>query len=91
MKAISLPASTPLTLVTTASGASPDSAHLLFELHTPTQNLLFRFGDIATLEALRRALHLLLADARRLPGDAVTSRVFTVHGTSRRPRQLNLL
>ena len=91
MKEILLPAYTPLTLVTTVAGAWPGSDRLLLEIHTPTQDIRLRFGDAQTLDACRRALHLLLTDARRLPDDGVASRVLTVHPNARKPRQLALL
>ena len=90
MKEISLPASSPLTLVTTVAGSSSGPERLLLELHTPTQDVCIRFGDAHTLDACRRALHLLLADTRHLLDDAVASRVLTVRGHSRTPRQLTL-
>lgn len=91
MKEISLPASTPLTLVTTVAGSWPGPDRVFFELHTPAQDVRIRFGDAQTLDACRRALHLLLADVRHLPEDTVASRVLTVHPNARKPRQLALL
>ena len=91
LKEISLPAFTPLTLVTTAAGTWPRADRLLLEFHMPTQDLRLRFGDTFTLHACRRALNLLLNDARALPDHSVASRVLTVRSTSPAPRQIALL
>ena len=90
MKEVSLPASTPLTLVTTVAGSRPGTDRIFFEVHAPAQDVRILFGDPQTLEACHRALELLLADVQHLPEDAVTSRAITVHPGACKPRQLAL-